>query len=420
MPTPVLYCDPRFNPCEFVAPARRTMEVPVFYATNRRGSGPADDRHYGNGMDDQLHLGETTVAFRPDSLTWDQLAAASGQAQRSVNVTTTVLAAREIAVVPDAAAPPGASAAGPLPADVQAFVDAIDACMQASGVYQVTMYIHGSKVNFEHVCLWSGELYHFLARSGAVVAFAWPTGQSLLTYGSDVARGRESGAALARLLDILSHTKAERVDIVAYSAGARVLAGGLVALREANGSLDEAALQQRFRIDDVIFAASDISVKRFATELLPKLYDLPRSIQVTISSHDDVLALANAFHGSSRLGRPNVNELDEATRADIRGREKVIVVDTTFHESERAFAIPGHGYWFRHPWAATDTLITLRFSATPAERGLEAVGPETPRAWYIPPDYPDRIVGALLAGMGLPADATAEQVEAWIVANARD
>jgi esterase/lipase superfamily enzyme len=415
MPTPVIYHDARFNPCDFVPPKLRTTQVPVFYATNRPAGGAMDDRRYSNGVSDDIHFGESTVEFGPRGLTWEQLSEASGEATRRAKVTTRLARVRELGALPESTRPPkGPSEAEPLSPEARAFVDAIDAYMETSGARQIMIYVHGAKVDFSHACILSGELHHFLARAGAAVAFAWPTGQSLVSYGSDVKRGRESGVALARLLDLLRHTTAETIDIVSYSAGARVLAGGLVALREAYGALDEAALRREFRIDDVLFAAADISTERFAGDLLPSMYDVPRSIQVTISDRDGVLSLAKKFHGSSRLGRPDAKELSEEVRADVRQRDKLFVIDTTYSESERKLAIPGHGYWFRHPWAATDTLVTLRFEVAPGERGLLPVGPEYPRVWYIPPDYPDRIVIAVLESMSLPADATAEQVGAWI------
>ncbi len=419
MPTPVVYEDVRFSPCSGVPEALRSTSIRVFYATTRTPAGDPGDRGYKNKVGDQIRVGEAIVALGPRGLTWDELSEASVTSKRARDITVKLKRAFEFGALADGRKPPEAGAARPLNSPEQAFVDGINDAMRRSRIRKIFVYVHGAKVDFEHACMISAELYHFLGRAGAAVGFAWPTGQTLLSYGSDIKRGREAGDDFARVLDLLSRTEAEQIDLISYSAGALVLAGGLVTLREAHADLDDAALAARFRITDVVFAAADISMRRFATDLLPRMYDLPRRIQVTISDKDSVLSLAQIMHGSSRLGRPNLKELDEAAFMDLRQRDKLVVIDTNFAEEARGLKIPGHGYWFRNPWAATDTLISLRFDATPEERGLMWRGADNPLTWYFPPDYTQRVTTSLLAGMDLPPDATVEQVEQWLRENGR-
>ncbi len=69
---------------------------------------------------------------------------------------------------------------------------------------------------------------------------------------------------------------------------------------------------------------------------------------------------------------------------------------------ERGFDITGHRYWFNHPWASSDVVLSIRTDLGPAERGLVGVPPghaaggqpdREPIVWSIPADYPDRLRG---------------------------
>lgn len=55
----------------------------------------------------------------------------------------------------------------------------------------------------------------------------------------------------------------------------------------------------------------------------------------------------------------------------------------------RVFDIVGHCYWFNHPWASTDVLLSIGTDLSPKERGL--LPGDLPMLWYLPPDYPERL-----------------------------
>src|SRR3954468_17389749 len=82
MPTPVVFEGGRINLFAELPPPERTTSLDVFYATDRTGSGPADNRRYGNGVDSKLKLGTATVRFGGGGETWDELVRASLAADR--------------------------------------------------------------------------------------------------------------------------------------------------------------------------------------------------------------------------------------------------------------------------------------------------------------------------------------------------
>ncbi len=60
---------------------------------------------------------------------------------------------------------------------------------------------------------------------------------------------------------------------------------------------------------------------------------------------------------------------------------------------KRGFDITGHRYWFNHPWASTDVLLSIRTDLGPEDRGLRQG--ELPVLWCMPEDYPQRLNEAL-------------------------
>src|SRR5689334_25380245 len=76
-PLPVIYAPGRVDLCALVPESRRTSDVRVFYATNRQPDGPVEQRRYGNGVDDTLHLGVASVQVGKPGATWDEVCQAS-------------------------------------------------------------------------------------------------------------------------------------------------------------------------------------------------------------------------------------------------------------------------------------------------------------------------------------------------------
>ena len=61
MSTPVIYQDAAIDPFAHLTDDERIPDVALFYATNRQ----PEAGHYGNGVSDQLHLGQSVATRRP-------------------------------------------------------------------------------------------------------------------------------------------------------------------------------------------------------------------------------------------------------------------------------------------------------------------------------------------------------------------
>ncbi len=184
-------------------------------------------------------------------------------------------------------------------------------------------------------------------------------------------------------------TDAERIHILTWSAGGRLVSTALKQLREQHPQLNAEQLRQKYRLGTVYFAAADVPVSDFAA-CLPSINALSQRVVVTASSSDGALESSEIFiRGGDRIGLLNPQlteeEIDIVLQAD-----RLEYVDVSYGSDDRGFDITGHRYWFDHPWASTDLLLAIRGNLDPASRGL--IQAEEPSIlWWMPNDYPERI-----------------------------
>jgi esterase/lipase superfamily enzyme len=145
-----------------------------------------------------------------------------------------------------------------------------------------------------------------------------------------------------------------------------------------------------------MFAASDIDLKTFTDDMLPRLYDLPRDIIVTINENDGTLGVSEFFYGASRIGKPNADELTEEDLERIAQamQEKLIVIDVSDAIGHRGKGdSKGHGYWYRNDWVSTEVLAAVGWDVPPGKRGLER---RENGLYRFPNDYPARVADNII------------------------
>jgi esterase/lipase superfamily enzyme len=386
-PVPVIYAPGRVELASLVPESQRTPDLRVFYATNRGAKGPADDRYYTNAISNTLRLGAANVRVGDKGDTWDEIGKG--------NPAFTVRSFQELGRLK------GGATTQPAAADdddaAQPFIDAVNEQLAVSRNKQVSIYIHGFRTNMEWETSVMAKLFHCSGRGGAIVCFGWPTRQSLFLYGSDVKRARASAPRLVELIELIAaRTDADRINILAYSAGATLAVEGLTKLRDRYPDDDAEALSSRLRIGNVIFAASDIDLKTFATSQLSRVRDLADGVVIYIADNDAALGMASFGYRASRLGRPDLKELN-VTRADLeraaRDAELQVIDVSGVPGPHSAGGFGGHGYWYANDWIMTDVLVGFRWQIPADERGL--VQRPGKARWFFPKDYPDRVTAAV-------------------------
>lgn len=385
-PTPAVIKDPRLDFERHVQPALKSTQVPVFFATTRKATdGP---EHFGDTAADGVTLGVATVRLGEPGWTWPELVAsdlASSVEQPRPGAVELVQTAGQ------------AGRDETLTAADRDFIAAIDAQLARTANRSVVLYVHGYRVTFDEVAVQMGSFAHYLGQ-GATVTFQWPTGTKFWNYVSDCPRARQWISDIARLVALLSRTQARQVNVLAYSCGSPLLASALARLRAQHPDLDHAALQKRFRIGNVIFAASDVDLKTFAREHVAPALDLGQQVIVYFSRADRALGFSSLLAGASRLGDPDLADLQGLSPkelATMAGNPRFQAIDVTdVRGAHEMGGMKGHGYWYANEVISTDVTLSLRYPIPPERRCLRNKG--NSRVWRIPEDYVECVGERLL------------------------
>lgn len=385
-PSPAIIKDPRIDFERNLQPALKSTQLPVFFATTRQATdGP---EHFGNAQADGVTLGIATVRLGESGWTWPQLVAS--------DLASSVDEPRPGAVELVQALGQAGSGDTLTEAD-RDFIASIDAQVARSPNRSLVLYVHGYRVTFDEVAVQMGSFAHYLGQ-GATVTFQWPTGTRFWNYVTDCPQARQSIPQIARLVALLSRTQARQVNLLAYSCGSPLLASALAQLRAQHAELDPAALQKRFRIGNVIFAASDVDLKTFAREHVKPALDLSQQVIVYFSRADRALGFPSLIAGASRLGAPELEDLQELSPKELAvmaENPRFQAVDVTdVRGAHEMGGMKGHGYWYANEVISTDVMLSLRYPIPPGQRCLK--NKATTRVWSIPEDYVDCVATRLL------------------------
>lgn len=392
MPTPLLYTELQRGPMDGLQENERLKPMRVYYATTRRREQDTRRIHYGNEESDGMSLGLALINFGGPEVGWTDLNEASKLVDRDGDWLMSVSGLIEAGGLDLSVSPPQ-------PVEELAWLlGDMNRALKDARRKEILLYVHGAKVDFYNACAFSAQLGHFMGRDSVAMAFSWPTRQRITAYalGDDRKRGERSAEALSLLLEMLSrYTEAERIHVVCWSAGGRVLTKAVDEFRKRYPEMEAEELREKFRLGTLYFAAADVPREDFLAAL-PALDAMAERVVVSASSKDDALLSARIFMGGGqRIGQLG-GGLNDAETAVVEATERLEVVDVSLGSPDRGFDIIGHRYWFNHPWASTELLLALR-GLGPAERGLE---PGKHRIqWALPADYPERMTEEMLPGL---------------------
>jgi esterase/lipase superfamily enzyme len=381
IPTPAVFKHPSLDLAPQLPVELRSTEVPVFYVTTRAPVAPGAPGHYRDAPGDGARLGVAQVRLGEPGWTWDQLLAS--------DATDTLRHARtgEVERIEELG-PLGASAAD------RAFVDRIDQRLAKSNNQEVVLYVHGYRVFFDEVTVMMGSWAHYLGH-GALVTFQWPTGQYFWNYLTDCPRAERYVPDIEHTVALLAQTKATYINIIAYSCGSPLLGEALARLRARHPEENRSQLARRYRIANVVFAASDVDLKTFASELVPPVQDLARQTIVYASRTDAALGFSTLIAGASRLGRPDIRDLSVAEIQRLAGDPNFQAIDVSeVRGAHEMGGMRGHGYWYANEWISTDVLLSLRYPIPPEKRCLVPAGAKN--VWKFPDNYVDCLAERLI------------------------
>lgn len=378
MPAPDIYAQAGLNPFGDEVP-----DPVIYYATNRA---PAEEgvQAYSGKRGGVLRLGTATIKLTKGELEWEEARRVSLLKNRSDKYPLQVDTVTELGVLGSSLDPLFTDPA--LIAGVddtgKEFAQGINDRLAQSKRKDVFIYVHGYKVDFDNPILVASELWHFLGYEGVFLAYSWPSTPRTMAYLGDLETAELSSYYLRDFLEYLSEsTDAERIHIIGYSAGTRVVEKALFQLALINKRTSEEALK-KLRIGHAMLIGSDMDARIFGANIQDGLLDVPDDLTVYISENDKAVDFAGWLFDRARLGQVQ-EELNDSVKEFLVRNPKLRLIDVT--GAEAADSGNGHGYFRESPWVSSDILMTLMYDLHPKERGLvkELGWP----IWTFPPNY---------------------------------
>ena len=389
MPAPDVYSegvvDPFLNLDE-------KMTAPTFgtlYATDRAPA-PGSKSFYANDRGFNVRLGIATTELGTGDYTWEEARRISLLKNRTTQYPVKVTGVEEFGMLDRTISvftPPELIPDDPKQA-AQVFAQRVNEKLARSTKKEVYVYLHGYNVEFSNPILVASELWHFLGYDGVMIAYSWPSTPSTLSYGADLETTAFSAHDLRIFLEYLAEeTDAEKINLIAYSAGTRVAIYSLAQAMFMDKRDDKATIQRHRKIGRVVLVGSDFDRQLFAAYLVEGLLKVPQSISVYVAKTDWVLGMSKRVFGRERLGHPLQGEATDATLTYLANTPELQIIDAT--GAEGVAEGTGHQYFRSSPLVSSDVLVSLLYNLDPAERGL--VQEDNLPIWKFPDDYVDRL-----------------------------
>jgi esterase/lipase superfamily enzyme len=392
MPGPEVYDAVALNPLPETSPVETIPWGGVLYATNRAAATEGDtDLYYSNKRGWRLTVGAAQIDFGELEIDWEAAREISLLKNRSADYPLRVGSIEEFGPVES-----GMSAFERYEGSFadERFASLINDKLETADRRDVYIYVHGYKVIFEDPLLVATELWHFLGYDGVFVAFSWPSTPRRLAYLSDLETAGWSARDLRVLVEFLAaNTAAERIHVVGYSAGTRVVLQMLAQLAYRHMDTDAAEIRRDVRLGHVMLIGSDMDRQLFGSYIADGLLRIPERLTIYLSDSDKAMGLARFVFGRERLGSiwSDADELHPDVAAFLSENRVLDLVDVS--EAEDARAGHGHGYFRRSPWVSSDVLMTLMHGLDPERRGL--MRNQHMPVWDFPPDYVSRLRASL-------------------------
>lgn len=165
---------------------------------------------------------------------------------------------------------------------------------------------------FEDPVLVASQLGFYAGFDGVVMGFSWPSSQKIFGYLADVEQTQYAARFLSFLLQFLAtSTDVEKINIIAHSAGTRVLSRALtdISLLGGRGPNREENIKS-FKIGNVVFAGGDLSRDVMGVYIEYKMIEVPSKVIIYFSSTDKALGLSHWLWKVGRIGDFNYDDAE--------------------------------------------------------------------------------------------------------------
>lgn len=356
----------------------------TLYATNRKKVDPNNSRKgYTIYPSEEINLGWVAYRVGDAGKGWEELLEKSIKSERSKDLLLSNVHTREV-VSRDIS-----TEASNIGSREYGYFYGLNDLLDQTFDKDIIVYVHGANNNFYRATAQGAQFFHFTGHHTIIMTFCWPSAENILRYKTDVLHAEQSAPAFAKLIELLAtHTKARNLNILAYSAGAKVAAIGLSYLRDTYPDESAEDMRKRLRIGEVYFAAPDTSFKPFIERYM-KFKDIVNRTTINLNMDDFVLSLSAMHNKASRLGKPDLVELDENEhQIMVEAMKSPLLNILNVGDSAPLNLGRAHDSWYSHPWVSMDVLLLFLLNLDPLERGLEEYWLEgLGKIYRFPDDY---------------------------------
>lgn len=399
MPSPEVYEEGSVDPFIGAVPIDELPYEGMLYATDRKPAADGASQHYYlNERGNVLRLGIAEVELARDDVTWKDLRQISILKSSGKDYPIRISNVSEFGVLDRTATelmPPEIFLEASPPAS-EVFAEKVNAKLARSRSKDVYIYVHGYRAIFENPTLVATELWHYLGYRGVFIAYAWPSTPSRWAYLRDI----DTAAGYARHLRIFleylaEETDAERIHLVGYSMGTRLVTRAIAQLALMHHEYAAEEIRDKLRIGHVILAGSDLDREVARKYLADGFLEVPQHLSVYMSSRDRALGMSRLLTRRKRLGQMWAEGALAQRVADYLHEREADLSVIYVAAAEGATTGNGHAYFRDSPWVSSDILMSLAYDLAPDDRGLARFEEGSP-IWTFPSDYIERLRVALL------------------------
>jgi len=375
------------------ADKRPVSELPgggMLYVTDRLPGQAVGGSFYGSLRGGELRAGEAKVAVGDPDATWDETRREAHLKHRGEDLSLRVTGVEEFGLLETLPRPGVQTFDAPSGPAARRFGEEINARLALTSEKDVFIFIHGFRVNFENPVLVGADLWHFLGYQGAFIAYSWPATPKVTAYVGDIETAMATARNLRELVSFIeTSTNAERIHIVAHSAGTRLAVRAMEQIALINRHNAGNRLRLGRKIENVVLLSSDIDRDAFAAAIADGLLTAQRHLVIYGSGKDSALRASRALTGHRRLGSmfSDTDLTDQMSGLFRNNPDRISYIDVTGVEGFDTGL--GHSYFRSSPWVSSDILMKLAYRLYPEDRGL--VRDAATGILSFPPDYIERM-----------------------------
>lgn len=242
--------------------------------------------------------------------------------------------------------------------DQDAFVEDLRQIVDKSPNRSLLIVIHGFRERFPSALRKTAFIASVLDINTPVLVFDWPgdQGSSLRGYRASRAVAQESGADLARVLEVIvDEVQPDRLSLIANSMGGEVVVAAFSDLYENSAWNDD-----ENELDHVVLTAPDVDHTEFNERFRDEIMAFAKDLIVYVSSNDRALLMARLLNREQRAGESTLSPdmLDEAvmiSRLVDTDSDLISIIDVTPVNRTRNF----HNFSLETPEYYDDLYLRL-------------------------------------------------------------